>query len=103
MREIKLTIHTFRMGTSKEAAVKVLEEAAEVFGAWQEIDGCATPHQCMGCDIKGFSGCYSLADFEDELADCIQACCNLADRYGIDLNAAMERCEKRNRDRGRYE
>lgn len=98
----ELTIHTFEMGAPKESAVKVLEEAAESFGAWQEVDCCATPHQCIGCDIKGFNGCYSLVDFEDELADVIQATCNLAVRYGIDLSAAMERCEERNRTRGRY-
>lgn len=76
-----ISITTFRMGTDKEAALKPLEEAAEVYGAWQDYE-------------------TTLAD---EIADTIQACCNLAKRYGIDLQAAMRRCQERNRERGRYE
>lgn len=37
-----------------------------------------------------------------EIADCITACVNLADRYGIDLQAALDAVEKHNRERGRY-
>ena len=40
---------------------------------------------------------------DDEIADCIQECCNIADRYDIDLQAAMNRCEKRNHERERYQ
>ena len=39
---------------------------------------------------------------DDEIADCIQECCNIADRYDIDLQAAMNRREERNREMGRY-
>ena len=41
-------------------------------------------------------------DLADEVADVIQAACNLASRYGLDVAAAMVRCEERNRARGRY-
>jgi len=100
--EIKLTIHPFRMGTDKEAALKPLEEAAEVYASWQEVDGCGSPEQCSEqCEVLNV--CDVRVEFADELADVIQATCNLADRYGIDLQAAMERCEERNRKRGRYE
>ena len=97
MSEIKLTVRTFRMDKDKAAALKPLEEAAEVFGAWQEYNTWLE----LGVDDK-----YSEDEriiLADEIADCIQACVNLADRYGIDLQAAMVRCEERNRRRGRYD
>lgn len=94
MSEVNLTVRTFRMGTDKEAAVKVLEEAAEAFGSWQTLD--------VGLE-NDLNTDDELRWLADEIADCIQACCNLADRYGIDMQAAMERCEERNRKRGRYQ
>lgn len=97
MNEIKLTVRTFRMGTDKAAALKPLEEAAEVFGAWQEYD------RWLGIDISEKYRIEERTMLADEIADCIQACVNLADRYGIDLQAAMDRCEERNVKRGRYD
>lgn len=91
--EFRIIVHPFNMGTDKEAALKPLEEAAEVFGAWQKYDS-------LYRLVNEETGLHSLAD---ELADVIQAACNLADRYEIDLQAAMERCEERNRKRGRYD
>lgn len=72
---------------TKEQALKALEEAAEVFGAWQR---------------------YGADDWKDvlldEIADTIQACCNLASALGVtDLTPYLARCEERNRERGRYE
>ena len=96
-----MTVRTFKMGTPKEAAIKVLEEASETRAAWQEIDGCGTPEQC-GKQCEVFDNCEARVEFADEIADCVQACCNLAARYGIDLEDAMRRCEERNRRRGRY-
>ena len=78
---MQLTVNPFHMGSSKEAALKPLEESAEVFGAWQLDDEDALAY---------------------EIADCITACVNLADRYGIDLQAALDAVEKHNRERGRY-
>ena len=40
---------------------------------------------------------------EDELADVVMACCNMAAAEGIDLQKAMERCAERQMRRGRYE
>lgn len=97
MSEVNMTVHTFRIGTDKESAIKVLEEASEVRAAWQEYD------RWLGIDIVEKYRIEEQTMFADEIADCIQACTNLADRYGIDLQTAMERCEKRNRERGRYE
>lgn len=78
---MQLTVNPFHMGSSKEAALKPLEEAAEVFGAWQMDDE----------DLLAL-----------EIADCITACANLADRYGLDLQTALDAVEKHNRERGRY-
>ena len=86
---ITITVRPFRMGTEKDAALKPLEEAAEVFGEWQILP--------VLSDMRG--GTEYLAN---ELADCITACVNLADRYGLDLQAALDRVEERNRERGRY-
>ena len=97
---IELKIHPFRMGAPKEAALKPLEEAAEVYAAWQAVDGCGGPSDCRDCEIRDC--CDKPLCLADELADVIQAACKLADRYGIDLQAAMERCEERNRARGSY-
>lgn len=89
MQEIVLTIHTFKMDSEKETARKIPEEAAEAFAEWV----------IMTDTEQGRGGDHRLAD---EIADCIQACCNLAARHGIDLPSAMARCEARNRARGRY-
>lgn len=71
----------------KAQALKPLEEAAEVFGAWQR---------------------YGADDWKDvlldEIADTITACCNLAASLGVtDLTPYLARCEERNRKRGRYD
>ena len=87
---VTVSVRTFRMGTDKEAARKVVEEAAEAFAEWVIM----TDHP------MGESGYHRL---HDELADCITACCNLAARYDIDLQAAIDRVEGSNRERGRYQ
>lgn len=97
MSRLTISVDTFLMDTDKEAALKPLEEAAEAFGAWQE-------YQRHGYLFIPIGGCDVYKQrLADEIADVIQAACNLADRHGIDLQAAMERCEERNRKRGRYE
>lgn len=78
----------------KAQALKVLEEAAEVFGAWQEWE-----------KYKDYPSehIYEESDLMDEIADVIQACVNLISAYGItDFNLPMVNCEFRNRERGRY-
>lgn len=75
----------------KAQALKVLEEAAEVFGAWQLWDG--------GPGYKSISRIVML----NEIADVIQAACNLAAALGVtDFAPYMERCHVRNSKRGRY-
>ena len=73
---------------SKEQALKPLEEAAEVFGAWQKWN-----------ETKSIADATRI--FE-EIADTVQACVNLAAAVGAkDLTSAMENCKKRNIMRGR--
>lgn len=73
---------------NKEQALKPLEEAAEVFGAWQEWN-----------ETKNIADAMRVID---EISDTIQACVNLASALGaIDLSYVMENCKKRNIERGR--
>ena len=87
----------------KAQALKVLEEAAEVFGAWQQHDGASR----IFTDASE-SSAMAMANLEhdllDEIADTIKACCNLASALGVtDLTPYLARCEERNRRRGRYD
>ena len=69
-----------RAAPTKEQALKVLEEAAEVVEAFK-----------------------SGEDVNDEIADTILACCNLSASLGVtDLTPYLARCEEKNRRRGRY-
>lgn len=76
----------------KAQVVKILEECAEIFGAWQAYDraGCA----------YGEARTHLL----DECADAVQAIANLAAALGVhNFTLYVEECERRNRERGRYD
>lgn len=92
---MRLRVNTFRAGSDKEAALKPLEEAAEAYAAWQRWVSEATP----GGLRANAANHRALAD---EIADTVTACANLAERWGIDLQAALERVERKNVERGRY-
>lgn len=95
-----LKVGTFKADcTGKQQAVKVLEEAAEVFGAWQRF--VSTRYLVSKGAIDEYSLHKAKLELADEIADVITAACNLAERYGLDMKAAMERCEARNHERGR--
>lgn len=102
MQYIKLgAVRAFpRVEPTKEQAVKVLEEAAEVVEAFKRADpGDVLPvaRQFPDCNKR-------ILPLVDEIADTIQACCNLAASLGVtDLTPYLARCEERNRERGRYE
>jgi phosphoribosyl-ATP pyrophosphohydrolase len=73
----------------KEQAKKILEEAAEAFAAWQ-----AWNDQKWSISRR--------AALLDECADVIQAVANMLAAVGVeDFTGDMERCEARNRERGR--
>lgn len=79
----------------KAQALKPLEEAAEAYAAWQSWRAWLD----SGLDAPGGAPLTALLD---EVADCVQACCNLAASLGCsDLRPYMARCEGRNRERGR--
>lgn len=84
---------------TKEQALKVLEEAAEVVEAFKRADpGDVLPvaRQFPDCNKR-------ILPLIDEIADTIQACCNLAAALGVyDLTPYLARCEEKNRRRGRY-
>lgn len=88
------TVQTFTgVKPDKAQALKVLEEAAEVFGAWQRWDA-------MDQDEKDDG--FNIISLMNECADVIQATCNLLAAYGVhDFTAYMEACRKRNVERGR--
>lgn len=79
----------------KAQALKPLEEASEVREAWSLLDGMPS---------IGLDGEHEREMLLDEIADCIQACANLASALGVDdLTPYLAQCEERNRRRGRYE
>lgn len=94
MTRVKLaSVRTFpNVQPTKAQALKVLEEAAEVVEAFKQRDPRDVSH--IG---------YATANVLDEIADTIQASCNLAASLGVtDLTTYLARCEERNRRRGRY-
>lgn len=91
--KVTLQVLPFMMDDEKTAALKPLEEAAEIYGAWEDAR-----------DYERYrDGCRKKTRLADEIADTITACVNLAFRYGIDLQPALERVERANKDRGRYD
>lgn len=73
----------------KEQAKKILEEAAETFAAWQAWEN--EPWRISRTEA-----------LRDECADVIQAVANMLAAVGVeDFTGDMERCEARNRERGR--
>ena len=77
-----LRVRTFRMGTEHDVVAKILEEASEAHMAWRVYRDSAE-------DMSHVVDELMLLDLADELADCITACCNLAARYGIDMQTAL--------------
>lgn len=85
----------------KAQALKPLEEASEVFGAWQLYDRRLRIDEAVG--ITGTPRAMELRDaLLDECADAIQAVCNLAASLGVrDMTDRMHACRIRNEKRGR--
>ena len=81
----------------KAQALKPLEEAAEVFGAWQNCDDMhLSPIMTARKEYR-----QSLID---ECMDVVQAVVTLLDAEGFtqeDVDAAIGRCNARNWERGR--
>lgn len=78
----------------KGQALKPLEEAAEIFGAWQKLDGMR--------DVPAWRDMRD--DLIDECMDTVQATANLLAAIGAtqgEVDAAIKRMDERNGDRGR--
>lgn len=101
---IAITVRPFLMGSDKEAALKPLEEASEAREAAQQLQGLidVEPMLVPSKELADLIDSHRVL-LADEIADTITACANLAARYGIDLQAALDRVERRNRERGRYQ
>lgn len=100
---------------SKDQALKPLEEAAEVFAAWQDFSLASRIYERCLDDYNG----YNAADVDelilplvasskdglvDECCDVIQAVCNLLAAMGVDdLTREMRKCRSRNDARGRFD
>lgn len=81
----------------KAQALKVLEEAAEVLGAWQAMASAELAHG--GDSVLARLWRKRLLD---ECSDVIQATLNLVAALGVeDMRPWMKACERRNRERGR--
>ena len=94
-----LQVVTFDTNSSdKRQAVKVLEEAAEVYAAWKELEAATKLAE------KGLMSGDSLDGYEDalaeEVADVITASCNLGKMLGLDIPQAMAECYLKNKARG---
>lgn len=92
----------------KAQALKVLEEASEVHGAWHVLMDQIAFYERSDEDMRAVQNMpvvmYATDDIMDKIADTITACCNLAAALGVtDLTPYLARCEERNRSRGRYE
>lgn len=93
---------------NKKQVIKVLEEAAEVFGAWQTWN---TYHELMEeypiCDnheVHMIREAQKRDNLLDECADVIMAISNLVSGFGIDdFVEFMKKCEERQEKRGRYD
>lgn len=96
------TVNTFKdVKPDKEQALKPLEEAAEVFAAWQEWDKYHRMYPVF--DYPKAQASKAMKEhILSECADVIQEACNLVSSLGIDdLTPYMQACEQRNRERGR--
>lgn len=86
----------------KAGALKLLEEAAEVFGAWQAFDNALLQASGYGWGPNAYRN--ENQDFIAECADLIQAMANLLAAYDFsqeEIDAALEQCRRRNEARGR--
>ena len=76
----------------KIEAVKVLEEATEVYQEWKILYSFKKRNMKLNPEY-----------LEDECADLIMALSNMLAGFGVtDLTEAIKRCEQRNEKRGRY-
>lgn len=96
-----LNLRTFReVRDDKAQALKPLEEAAEIYGAWQEL----TIHDGMTPDAAARRA--MLRDYViDECVETIQAAVNMLAALTVEqgeIDMAIDRMDARNDMRGRF-
>lgn len=96
-----LNLRTFReVRDDKAQALKPLEEAAEIYGAWQEL----TIHDGMTPDADARRA--MLRDYViDECVETIQAAVNMLAALTVEqgeIDMAIDRMDARNDMRGRF-
>lgn len=101
MRHYELSIRPFRqVACDKEQALKPLEEAAEIYGAWQEL----ITHSRTTHDVDARTA--MLRDYViDECVDTIQAVVNMLSALTVEqgeIDMAIDRRDARNDLRGRF-
>ena len=85
----------------KAQALKPLEEAAEVFGAWQVYEKVREDETQVLGEPHDWTA-HFRDNLLDECADVVQATANLVAALGVeDFTLYMQMCERRNRERGR--
>lgn len=83
----------------KGQVLKIIEESAEVFSAWEKW-----MNNDFGTLDRSYDANPCYRHMIDECADVITATCNFLASFGIqDLRGIMANYEQRNMDRGRYE
>lgn len=87
----------------KAQVLKLLEESAEVFSAWEDFNACCCSTSFDRDKWTCAKDCVDVKYMIDECADVIQAACNLIAALGIDdMRPFMRDCRERNEARGRY-
>ena len=90
---MKLEITPFpNAEANREQVLKILEEAAEVFSAWEDYD-----------TYNGLLG--PIVPLLEECADVITAVCNMVEGldHSWDFQEYINRCYEKNYERGRYD
>ncbi len=85
-----LSIDTFDLGSGRDKLLKLLEESAESYAAWESY----------------FNNPLSISDkfkLGEEIADVITVCCNIAEYYDIDIQGMLNYVKSKNKARGRYD
>lgn len=100
---ITVTLDVFPLASlpsdSLTQSLKVLEEASEVRSAAISLRIAREADEDTG--EVGEETISARAKLADELADCMQACVNLARIEGLDMRAAVSRVHEKNLKRGR--
>ena len=94
--DYEFKVSAFNMGSAKDKALKPLEEAAEVFGAWQNF---------TKADCKSERLIHTRSDVVYECCDVIQATVNLLYYLGAsndEVSFMMRKVFEANKAMGRY-